>query len=169
MPADILFVEVPNPQERSELLENWTWLTGPGLHPLLFTACGDVFLRDVGDGAVHFLDVNGAQLSRIADTVQGFEEKLADPAFIDDYLGPRLVEALRRRGKLLAAQRVYSFRVPLALGGEVTVENVDVVDLAVHMSLTGQIAHQLKDVPDGAPVGKLEIRLPSSRPWWKFW
>jgi hypothetical protein len=39
----------------------------------------------------------------------------------------------------------------------------------VHLSVAGQIARQLKDVPDGAPVGRLDIRTPSRKPWWKFW
>lgn len=169
MPADILYVAIDDPGERSDLLEDWTWLLGADLQPVKFTACGDVFLRDRRDGAIHFLDVNGAHLSRVAETVQGLEDKLADPAFAGDYLAPSMVDTLRKHGKLLKAQQVYSYRVPLALGGEVAVANVDVSDLAVHLSITGQIARQLKDVPDGAPIGKLDVRVPSRKPWWKFW
>ena len=169
MPSDSLFVDVAEPGPSSQLLDDWAWLLGAGMRPLRFTACGDVFLHDTRDGATHFLDVNGARLFRVADSEQDFEEKLADPAFIGDYLAPEMVDALRRRGMLLGQHEIYSYRVPLALGGEASMENIDITDLAVHLSLTGQIACQLKDVPDGAPIGKLDIRLPSRKPWWRFW
>ncbi|WP_288380133.1 T6SS immunity protein Tdi1 domain-containing protein [uncultured Massilia sp.] len=169
MVSDSLFVDIAEAGANGQMLDDWAWLLGTGMRPLRFTACGDVFLRDPRDGSIHFLDVNGARLFRVADSEQGFEEKLADPAFVADYLAPEMVNALRRSGMLLGKQEVYSYRVPLALGGEVTVENVDVIDLAVHLSLTGQIACQLKDVPDGAPIGEIDIQLPSRKPWWKFW
>ncbi len=164
-----LFFAVADPEQGSGLLADWTWLLGSDMRLLRFTICGDVFLCDTRDGAVHFLDVNGARLSRVTDTAQAFEEKLADSAFAADYVNLRLIEDLRQQGKLLKEGEVYGFRIPLSLGGELTLENVEVTDLAVHLSLAGQIGCQLKDVPDGAPIGKLDIRLPSRKPWWKFW
>jgi hypothetical protein len=64
------------------------------------------------------LDVSAGRLSRIAESAQAFEKMLTDPAFVEDYLCLQFVEHLGVQGMVLKQNQIYSYRVPLALGGE---------------------------------------------------
>lgn len=48
-------------------------------------------------------------------------------------------------------------RVPLYLGGSDTFDNFEISDLEVHWSLSGQLRRQVRDLPHGTPIGKVEI------------
>ena len=32
-----------------------------------------------------------------------------------------------------------------------------------------EIARQIADLPEGAPITKLDLKMPKKKPWWKFW
>ena len=167
---DHLTVALTGRLANADILSEWVWLIGSAMKPLLFAACGNVFVEDSGDGTVHFLDVSAAQLSPIANTVQDFESLRFEPAFIDAYLYPEQVASLRRHGQILKPDQIYSFRVPLSLGGDATVENIEIADIDVHFSIAGQIECQIADVPTGTPITGLKIkRIPRPNAWWKFW
>jgi hypothetical protein len=155
--------------DKPGILGDWTWLTGTGKRPLLLTAAGDAFVQDQGDGSVHFLNVSTAQIFQVAESAQAFDALLADPAFVEEYLCPHFVDHLRTLGKVLKRNQIYSYRVPLSLGGEVSADNVDVTNLEVHFSIAGQIARQIAGLPSGTPITGIRIAPPSPKPWWKFW
>lgn len=153
-----------------DILDEWAWLIGAQKRPVLITVCGDVFVEDSVDKSVHFLDVSAAELSPVADSATAFETLLADTSFVNAFLHPARVKRLRDQGLRLKEEQVYSFCTPLSLGGEVTVENIEITDVEVHFSMTGQIERQLADVAVGDVISEVKIsNLPSARAWWKFW
>lgn len=83
--------------ERETLLEDWEWLIGPKL-PILLTACGDAFVQDVHDGAVHLLDVGAGTLQQVAGSSEEFQSLLSDRGFVMGFFGVELVAALRAAG-----------------------------------------------------------------------
>lgn len=50
-----------------------------------------------------------------------------------------------------------SYKNPLFLGGEKTVDNLDVTDLEVHLEIMSQLWEQVKDLPEGTPIGEIRI------------
>ena len=159
-----------SPQAKESILEEWTWLVGKGKRPLLVTACGDMFIEDLLEGTVHFLNVSAPELSLVADTRQTFEMLLAEPAFVDAYMYAERVDMLRAKGLFLKKGQLYSFSTPLSLGGQITAENIDMTDAEVHFSIAGQIECQIADMPIGAPISGIKIdRMPRKHSWWKFW
>ena len=167
---DHLVVTCTHPEATSSLLEEWIWLIGTEKRPVLIAACGDAFVEDGRDGSVHFLDVGAAELSPVAETAEAFAGLLSDPAFASAYLRTERIAMLRQQGLILKKDQVYSFRVPLSLGGEVRSENIEISDVAVHFSIAGQIERQIADLPEGAPITGIKIeRIPGMKPWWKFW
>jgi hypothetical protein len=166
---DKLTVTLRDPERQADILSDWTWLIGSAKRPLLLTAAGDAFVQDLGDGSVHYLNVNAGQVSRIAETTQAFEHLLHDAVFVDAYLCPHLVDDLRRRGMVLKQNEIYSYRIPLALGGKVGADNIDIANAEVHFSIAGQIARQIVDLPAGTPIRKIDVGMPRVKPWWKFW
>ena len=61
---------------------------------------------------------------------------------------------------MLGPGQVYAFSTPPALGGEVTVENAEVADLEVHLSLMGQLHRQIADLPEGTPISEIRLEGP---------
>jgi len=164
-----LTVELADLEHRTGLLDEWAWLIGPEKRPLLLTAAGDAFVQDIRDETVHFLNVSAGSIFHIAQTREAFKTLLDDFSFVEEYLCLHFVEHLRGRGKVLKRNKIYSYRLPLSLGGEVSADNIDMVDAEVHFSIAGQIARQLADLPVGAPITKLDLKMPKKKPWWKFW
>jgi hypothetical protein len=155
---------------QANMLDEWTWLIGSQKRPFLFSAFGDAFVQDMHDGAIEFLDVSAAHLSRIAETAEAMEKLLCDPAFVETYLRPHIVEDLRSRDRLLKPNQIYSLRIPRSLGGDVTLENIEIIDVEVHFSITGQIERQIADFPEGTAISGFKFEgLRKAKPWWRFW
>jgi hypothetical protein len=170
MELEALLVRISDLGSQTNILTEWTWLIGTQKRPFLFSALGDAFVQDMHDGAIDFLDVSAARLSRIAETADTMEKLLCDPAFVETYLCPQIVKDLRTQGRLLKSNQIYSFRVPLSLGGEITLHNIEIADVEVHFSITGQIERQIADLPEGARISGMKIEgLSNTKPWWRFW
>lgn len=151
-------------------MDEWTWLIGTGKRPILVTACGDIFIEDPLAGTIYFLDVSAPELSLVAETEEAFEVSIAEPSFIQTYLHPDRVEMLRADGLILKKDQVYSFRTPLSMGGEFGIENIEIADVEIHFSITGQIECQIADIPVGTAITGIRIdRMPTTKRWWKFW
>jgi hypothetical protein len=137
---------------RETLLEDWVWLIGTRRFPILITALGDAFVQDADDGSVHLLSAGAGTCSRVADDVATFRERLSDRAFVLDNFVPGIVADLRNSGRPLAQGQLYSYRVPPALGGEYSADNLEPTDISVHFSLLGQINQRTHDLPEGTVI-----------------
>lgn len=165
-----LLVATLSPQAMESILDEWTWLIGIEKRPLLVTACGDVFIEDLLERTIHFLNTSAPDLSIVTETRQRFELLLAEPSFVETYLHPDRVEMLRGKGLFLKKDQIYSFSTPLSLGGLISADNIDITNVEVHFSVAGQIECQIADIPVGMPVTGIKInRMPSKKRWWKFW
>jgi len=151
-----LVVQIAPPADA--LLADWRWLVGAQRQMLLVTALGDAFLREPGSTAVYFLDTQAGRLEKVADTPAALELRLADPAFIDDYLSPDAVADMRSAGHTLRPGEVYSMKTPRVLGGQFRLDNLEVSDAEVHFSLLGQIHEQVRDLPNGTPIKNIKLK-----------
>lgn len=155
---------------QSDVLDEWTWLVGKGMRPIVVTACGDVFIEHSIDATIYFLDTSRAEVSEVCRSMDILEAMLTDLIFIARYLHPERIDMLRRAGLKLSEHQVYSFRKPLSLGGEIILENIDITDINVHFSVAGQVERQLVVVSDGVRVDSVNVMREVGRvPWWKFW
>lgn len=154
-------------QRKSEgLLDDWHWLIGKNKIPLLITASGDAFLQDLSNNTIHFLDVCGGAIYKVAETASEFNSLLGQQKFVGDYFALEMVRELRASGIQLHPGQVYSFKVPPALGGDGTVENVEATDISVHFSIAGQIHAQICKVKPGTKVGSIVFNKPRKIKWW---
>ena len=143
--------------DRETLLEEWGWLIGPTRHPIILTALGNAFVQDVEDDAILFVDTGKGELYDVADTPAELMERLKEKDFVVDHFDVQMVGDLRLAGKVLEHDQIYSFIVPLFLGGEYVIENVEQSSLEVHFSLSGQLCRQIQDLPPGTSVGAITI------------
>ena len=146
--------------DHEALLSDWEWLIGPHRLPILISSVGDAFVQDVHDGTVHHLDSISAELEQVAASADELRGLMSNDEFIADRLYVQMYGDLREAGLELRPGQVYGWKVPPALGGEIALENAEVVDLQVHFSITGQIHHQIKDLPEGTPVSEIKIGEP---------
>ncbi|MHB2020467.1 MAG: T6SS immunity protein Tdi1 domain-containing protein [Candidatus Xenobia bacterium] len=142
--------------DRATLLEDWTWFIGSHKLPVLLAACGDAFVQDSLDGSVHVLDVTAPQLIKVAESGEEFQARLHDKNFVIETLGVHMVVTLQNAGITLGPDQIYSFKKPIVLGGKVSVENVEATDIQVHFSVLGQLHRQVKELPPGTPISRIQ-------------
>ena len=146
-----------NKIDLEDICSSWQWCLSDQ-KTILFVSCvGDMFL--VGnDDTVNWLDTSVGQIKKVADSLKQFEQLLNDDENIDNWFLTTLVEQLVDNGKTLKENEVYSFKKLPVLGGEYSIDNLEVTDISVHFGLTGSIAEQIKDLPDGTKVNfKVEL------------
>ncbi|HVR06987.1 MAG TPA: MbtH family NRPS accessory protein [Thermoanaerobaculia bacterium] len=160
-----LFVTVPSAKD---LLEAWRWKVGKDATVFRVTVWGDLFTRN-GDGRIYWLDTGGDRYVEVARSVEQWASA-ANTHGMEWFHGNTLL-ALRARGLKPAPGQVYSWRQPPYLGGAETVDNVDLIDLEVHVSNAGRLAAAVKDVPPGAKIEDVDFQplgpvgSPDSKVW----
>ena len=156
----------------SEVLDDWRSLVGRELELWCVTKAGDALLRSATDGSMHFLDVISGEVERVADDEAAFEEAVSSPANADRWLMREVVEGQAALGMMPGTDECLSFKIPPAIGGQLTPENLETCNVPVHFSISGQIHRQIKDFPAGTKIDEIEVVTPvacNRRPWWRFW
>jgi len=133
-----------------KLTEDWTWLIGTNKTPIIVSAIGDMFLKDV-NGKIYWLDVGQGKCELVADRLEDFEEKLKNIEQVNEWFMIDLTTALRLSKELKDGQ-LYSYKKLPVIGGDYTVDNFEPIDIEVHFCFAGQIQKQIKDLPDGTKV-----------------
>jgi hypothetical protein len=92
----------------------------------------------------------------VSSTRADWDQLYASPGFQEDWaMLPLVSEATARLGTL-GPGRKYCLKVPAILGGEYGGENLGTIDFSELISVSGDMAKQIADVPDGSSV---EIRV----------
>ncbi len=150
-----LFIQIEDPILASSV-EDWRWLGLDGLTAIGATAFVDIVLRD-GGGTIVLIDMLEGQLMEIAPSLEALANKLASPDARDELLFEGLVMSARNRGMMLGLHECYDFTVPPVLGGEVSIQSVEVTAFVVKSGILAQIHEQIKDLPPGTPIGEVRI------------
>ena len=53
--------------EREKLVDDWRWLIGGSMLPILITSVGDMFLQE-SDDSIYWLVTGSAELSKVAES-----------------------------------------------------------------------------------------------------
>jgi len=132
-------------------LADWAWLPLDGKRPFMASLFGDVFLED--DAGIWVLDVLEGSLDRLFDDRGQLAAVLGTEAGQDRYLLAGLAfVAERRLGLVPGPAQVLAWKLPPVLGAPVAVENLELMDFEVYLSLQGQLHRQVKDLPPGTKI-----------------
>jgi hypothetical protein len=156
MTLNDLTVNISNVNPDS-LLSAWQWLFDEKLRPVLVTAMGDVFVQSE-NGAVFYLDTVDAIITKISENGQEFENLLQDVSFVTKTMFPSLIVALRKNNKYLKENTVYSYSIPLALGGSDDPDNIEVTDISVHFEMAGQLHEKIKNLTEGQSIKSVLLK-----------
>jgi hypothetical protein len=146
-------------QSAEDLLNEWRWLVGDAMHLFMVSSCGDMFLSDQ-QGQVFWLDCGTGQLQQIAGSMAEFDNLRQQRQNADQWFMPLLVGDLMAKGMKLGTGECFSYKKPPVLGGQITLSNFEPTDLSVHFSILGQIHKQVKDLPSGTKITKVNIKGP---------
>jgi len=141
----------PTAEAIEALSDAWAWLLNEPFRPLLFSVLGDMFfVRD--DGAVWWLNTGTAEVTRVADSVDDFKEKLGTDV-VDEWMLPNLVQQLHDAGKIPESGECYTFvTLPIFQEGRYEVDNLNPVPATEHFAMTGHVHHEIASLPDGAKM-----------------
>ena len=143
-------------QSSDDLLSEWRWLV-PETHELrMVSTLGDAFVQD-DTGAIHWLDVGGAALTRIADSADDFFRLRQQPENADAWFAPQLVGALLEGGQRLEPGQCFSYTIPLTLGGEFVPGNFSPFSLVAHFDGLAKIQRQVVDLPIGTKFSSVQL------------
>ena len=86
-----------------------------------------------------------------------FNQLFADEEFLEDWHMHVLVKQAKQEIGALADDRKYCLATPGVLGGEYAVSNIRTAPLVEIVSAAGNLARQIKDLPDGTKI-KLTVK-----------
>lgn len=133
------------------LTEDWIWLIGEDMSPIMVSSIGDMFLKD-SKGKIHWLNVGAGELKEVASDIEDLKEKMKDDDIANEWFMFALVSDLKKSGLKPKRGKLYGYKILPVLGGEYEVENFELTDIEVHFSLSGQVHHQVKDLPNGTKI-----------------
>jgi hypothetical protein len=144
------------PETFATAMESWAWIGElEGKVPRLASMFGDVFLE--GADGFWFLDTIEGTLTRRWPDAASLQADVNNAEARDQLLMPGLVAAAADVGLVPGEQQVLAFKVPPVLGGEVSADNLDLLDFLVAMHINGEIHRQVKDLPPGTPISGITV------------
>ncbi len=152
--ADLLIEDATLDHE--VLLGDWQWLLNGRFRVIAGSKFGDWFIARP-DGRVELLDAMDGTLRVVAPSYQEFQRLLNTQAKQEEWLLSLLVLSLHEAGVVPGPGQCYSFRIPPALGGKATSDNVEVMDLLVWVSICGQLHQQIRDLPPGTKISGVKV------------
>lgn len=140
----------------NDICSDWLWLISEQTEVLLVTVFGDMFLVGPSD-EINWLDTGAGKLTRVANSVDKFQENLGDEENIANWFMTDLYLALREQNIAVGEDEVYSYKTIPSLGGQYSPDNFEPTNISVHFSMTGQIHEKIKDLPPGTEIGEITI------------
>jgi len=137
------------------LLSEWRWMVAATLDVRMVSALGDAFLESP-DGAIFWLDVAAAELTRIAISKDEFEKLCQIPENVERWFMPQLVGGLLSGGSKLDAGECFSYKISPSLGGTFEPSNFEVCKLSRHFVAMGKIQAQVKHLPVGTRITSIQ-------------
>ena len=138
-----------------ELIEHieraWGWT---GIRPVKVVGendFGNLMVRDQ-QGQYWRICPEDLYCKLIAGDRAALDALIQDEEFQQDWNMPALVEEARSKVGPLSQGRKYCLKIPGLLGGEYGGNNLASISLVELIAASGDIACQIKDLPDGAPV-----------------
>jgi hypothetical protein len=129
----------------------WGWI---GIDPVEVVGdndFGNLVIKDA-DGSYWRLSPEECECKKVAANREELDALSRDQQFLADWYMSRLADEARSRFGELAEGRKYCLKIPGVLGGEYRGENLATAPLVDLVRMSGDVAKQIRDLPDGAKV-----------------
>jgi hypothetical protein len=138
-----------------EIRQSWDWV---GIEPVDIIGendFGNLIIKDKV-GKYWRLCPEDCYCSVIAENRAELDAVSKDREFLEDWYMANLVSLAKARCGALSEGRKYCLKIPGVLGGEYGGDNLATAPLVELVRLSGDIARQIKGLPDGAQI-KLRV------------
>lgn len=132
------------------------WLLGAPHELMAMNNFADMFLR-AADGSIGMMNVTWGTIDTLAPDTSVFERMARERENQENWFLTDMLTKIEHAGLILGNGQCFGFKVPLRLGGEMDLSNIEVSSVSVYVSIMGQIHRQLKDVPPGAKITGVQI------------
>lgn len=135
----------------NEIKESWGWV---GIDPVQVVGendFGNLMIED-SQGKYWRLCPEDVYCEIVASSREELNQLSADQEFLEDWHMQTLVEQAKENLGTLSEGYKYSLVTPGALGGEYAISNIKAAPLIEIVRFSGQVALQIKDMPDGAQI-----------------
>lgn len=134
---------------------SWGWIGIEAVEVIEENDFGNLLIRD-SSSRFWRLCPEELECELIAANQQQLDKLLNDEEFLIDWHMSALVEVAKKTLGTLCEGRKYCLAIPGRLGGEYDISNIKTIALNELISFSGNLAHQIKDLPPGAKV-KLNV------------
>ena len=134
-----------------EIRQFWGWV---GLDPVEVVGendFGNLMIKDV-DGKYWRLCPEDCYCRVLVSNREELDALSTDQAFLHDWYMRALVQLAHEKCGPLVEGKKYCLKIPRILGGEYDGDNLAVAPLVELVRISGDIAKQTQDLPDGAKV-----------------
>jgi len=139
----------------SVIRDAWSWIGLDAIEIVGTNAFGNYHVRDA-DGACWRICPEELSCMKIVDDASAYASLLSDDGFLADWELPHLLELAVQKFGPPTADRCFCLKMPGVFGGKYVLENIGTISRRELVSFAGDMAHQIKDVPDGA---KVELKI----------
>ena len=108
--------------------------------------CGNVILLNPGD--LKFLYIGCPLLEFLNSEIPAYADACLDSEIYADWLASH---------PPVGPMECAGYRIPLFLGGEDSLENMEVSDMEVYWDMTDQLWEAVKDLPEGTKIGNISF------------
>ncbi len=141
------YLRLIDPAQFQEFTDNYIENIGFNYTPIAVSAFGDLFVwKKKGEGFMEFYDFRHSVFETIS-TSRGldllFDVKFIDDSYIWDKLNASVYHEAKAKLGVPAYDQCYGYVPLLALGGSESVDNIQIVNLQVHMDLMAQVSGPL--------------------------
>ena len=138
-----------------EIKEAWGWV---GIEPITVVGendFGNLIIED-SEGKFWRLCPEDLYCKIVANDREELNQLSVDQEFLADWYTEALVEQAKDQLGALIDGEKYCFVTPGVLGGEYAVSNIKTAPLLEMIRFSGDVANQIKELPDGAQI-KLKV------------
>ncbi|HEY1495876.1 MAG TPA: DUF1851 domain-containing protein [Candidatus Solibacter sp.] len=125
------------------MLSGWSEILPASFTVWLVNRFGDV-VAVLDDESVHLLDIGVGTFARVAGSRKRFAELMNIPKNANNWLAIPLVDRCAAAGLVLGPGQCYGYKIPPLLGGEYSVENVALVDLAENYGVLAEVWRRVR-------------------------
>jgi hypothetical protein len=133
----------------------WGWTGLDAAEVVVMNAFGNVIVRAT-DGVYWRICPENWSCHQVARNAEEFAALFSEEEFRTDWEMSRLVEVARENLGSLNDGQCYCLKVPSVIGGDYKTTNLGTISLDKLIAFSGDMAEQIKDVPDG---GQVEIDI----------
>jgi hypothetical protein len=131
--------------------EGWGWAIGTPTRVVAINSFGNVIVQ-TSNGQFYRIIPENLECTFLCDSEDALEKIFRESKFAFDWDMKLLRDQAERALGKLTTNECYHLVIPATLGGAYALSNIKKIPIGEWLSFSGNVAQQIKDLPDGAHV-----------------